>query len=157
MAGGRQASRLRLRSSRRTVADVDCHGPAGCDFCELYTVDRAHLDNFTTQPGSRQRLRGLPRVRVTGRGGRHAAAAEGGGPARVDRQDQPLERGHHQEVGRVASELHGLARSCQAPRELRTVGAWGAIGGEDGSVAVRLPRWSRGGRVTGFLNVRSPR
>ncbi len=28
-----------------------------CDFRELYTVDRAHLDHFTTQPGSRQRLR----------------------------------------------------------------------------------------------------
>ena len=28
-----------------------------CDFRELYTVDRAHLDLFTTQPGSRQRLR----------------------------------------------------------------------------------------------------
>lgn len=28
-----------------------------CDFRELYTVDRDHLDDFTSQPGSRQRLR----------------------------------------------------------------------------------------------------
>lgn len=28
-----------------------------CDFRELSTVDRAHLDHFTTQPGSRQKLR----------------------------------------------------------------------------------------------------
>jgi len=28
-----------------------------CHFRELYTVDRDHLDDFTTQPGSRERLR----------------------------------------------------------------------------------------------------